>query len=89
MQLVFALDFSKSNEWTGEKCYRRSLHDLNFENPYMKILRIFSLVANRFDDDNIYPIYKFGDINTRDKTVVALEYPATIDPNYKGLSSAL
>lgn len=62
--MVVGFDFSKSNEWTGSKSYGRSLHDLSFENPYMKACRLLSYVVSKFDDDNIYPAYRFGCIST-------------------------
>ena len=64
MQMVVGFDFSRSNEWTGNKSYGRSLHDLSFENPYMKACRLLSYVVSKFDDDNIYPAYRFGCIST-------------------------
>ena len=56
MQMVVGIDFSKSNEWTGEKSYQRGLHDTRGgETPYGKALRIMSSIVSRFDDDNMYP----------------------------------
>lgn len=88
MQMVVGIDFSKSNEWTGEKSYRRSLHDIRGgETPYAKAMRIMSRVISRFDDDDIYPVYRFGCINTKDKTVLPLLYPDQEDPHFQGFDS--
>jgi hypothetical protein len=38
MQLVVAIDFSKSNEWTGENTYGKPLHGNDYLNPYMHCL---------------------------------------------------
>ena len=46
--MVVGIDFSKSNEWTGEKSYQRGLHDGKCgETPYGKALRIVSTTVCR------------------------------------------
>ena len=38
MNLVVGFDFSKSNEWTGEKTYGKNLHGVDYLNPYLHTL---------------------------------------------------
>ncbi|ESU45162.1 Phospholipid-binding Copine Family Protein [Giardia duodenalis] len=88
MQMVVGIDFSKSNEWTGEKTYQRGLHDSKCgETPYAKALRIMSSIVSRFDDDDIYPVYRFGCINTKNKSVLPLLYPEQDDPHFQGFDA--
>ncbi|TNJ26215.1 Copine I [Giardia muris] len=85
MQMVVGIDFSKSNEWTGEKSYGRGLHDLGVkETPYEKALRIMSRIVHEFDEDDIYPVYRFGCINTKSSSVLPLLYPTQEDPHFHG-----
>ena len=88
MQMVVGIDFSKSNEWTGEKTYQRGLYDSKCgETPYGKALRIMSTIVSRFDDDNIYPVYRFGCIHAQDKSVLPLMYPDREDPHFEGFDT--
>ena len=88
MQMVVGIDFSKSNEWTGEKTYQRGLYDSKCgETPYGKALRIMSTIVSRFDDDNIYPVYRFGCIHAQDKSVLPLLYPDQEDPHFEGFDA--
>ena len=88
MQMVVGIDFSKSNEWTGEKSYQRGLHDTRGgETPYAKALRIMSRIIHKFDDDDIYPVYRFGCANTKDKSVLPLLYPDQEDPHFEGFDA--
>ncbi len=88
MQMVVGIDFSKSNEWTGEKSYHKALHDTRGgETPYGKALRIMSRIVHKFDDDDIYPVYRFGCANTKDKSVLPLLYPDQEDPHFEGFDA--
>lgn len=89
MQLMLGIDFSKSNTWTGEKSYRRGLHDTSVVTPYEKAMRILDRVASKFDDDNVYPVYRFGCSETKDKTVVALLHPHQEDPHFGGIEAVV
>ena len=52
MQCVMGFDFSKSNEWTGDRTYgKRSLHDLTFKNPYLHCIEVMTPLIPKFDDD--------------------------------------
>lgn len=88
MQMIVGIDFSKSNEWTGEKSYHRSLHDISHgETPYVRALRIMSRVVKNFDDDDIYPVYRFGCLNTKNQSVLPLLYPEQDDPHFHGFDA--
>jgi hypothetical protein len=68
--LIVAVDFTKSNEWTGEKSFGgRCLHDIDpqsvFMNPYQSVISVIGRVLEAFDDDNIIPAFGFGDISTK------------------------
>ena len=41
-------------------------------------------ILKDFDDDDIYPVYRFGCANTRDKEVCALLSPHVTDEHIKG-----
>ncbi|EFO65522.1 Copine I [Giardia lamblia P15] len=87
MQMIVGIDFSKSNEWTGEKSYHCSLHDVSHgETPYIRALRIMSQIVKNFDDDDIYPVYRFGCLNTKDQSVLPLLYPEQDDPHFDGFT---
>ncbi|CAL6093283.1 Copine_I [Hexamita inflata] len=84
MQLILGFDFSKSNEWSGEKSYRAPLHGANYQNPYLQVLSILEPIIPRFDDDGLIPAFRFGCLDTRDKTVLPLLAPQVMDPHFKG-----
>ncbi|ESU34828.1 Phospholipid-binding Copine Family Protein [Giardia duodenalis] len=66
----------------------RTSHDIKRrEIPYVKAMRIMSRVISRFDDDDIYPVYRFGCINTKDKSVLPLLYPDQEDPHFEGFDA--
>ncbi|TMW60142.1 hypothetical protein Poli38472_000184 [Pythium oligandrum] len=68
--LVVGVDFTKSNQWTGEKSFGgRCLHEIDptggFLNPYQRVISVIGRVLEAFDDDNIIPAFGFGDLNTK------------------------
>eukprot|EP01099_Mayorella_cantabrigiensis_P006740 TRINITY_DN5731_c0_g1_i1.p1 TRINITY_DN5731_c0_g1~~TRINITY_DN5731_c0_g1_i1.p1 ORF type:complete len:285 (-),score=43.35 TRINITY_DN5731_c0_g1_i1:112-966(-) len=71
--LILGIDFTKSNQWTGEKTYgNRCLHTLSGDptimNPYQSVIRILGQTLAVFDDDNMIPVFGFGDTTTTDKS---------------------
>mmetsp|Transcript_6025 Transcript_6025/g.13725 ORF Transcript_6025/g.13725 Transcript_6025/m.13725 type:complete len:278 (-) Transcript_6025:110-943(-) len=67
--LIVGVDFTKSNTWTGTRTFGgRSLHDTGVLNPYQQVLSILGRTLSVFDDDNLIPIYGFGDAHTQDKS---------------------
>eukprot|EP01025_Chloroclados_australasicus_P023392 TRINITY_DN2372_c1_g1_i5.p1 TRINITY_DN2372_c1_g1~~TRINITY_DN2372_c1_g1_i5.p1 ORF type:complete len:344 (-),score=36.83 TRINITY_DN2372_c1_g1_i5:659-1690(-) len=69
--LILAVDFTKSNEWTGKHSFGgRSLHALgNFMNPYEEAMSVIAKTLSAFDDDKLIPVYGFGDGSTHDQSV--------------------
>lgn len=69
--LIIGVDFTKSNEWTGEKSFqRRCLHDLrDSPNPYEQALSIIGKTLPEYDEDKLIPCFGFGDASTQDQTV--------------------
>ncbi|KAE8699103.1 E3 ubiquitin-protein ligase RGLG2 [Hibiscus syriacus] len=69
--LIIGIDFTKSNEWTGQVSFnRRSLHALgDTPNPYEKAISIIGKTLAPFDDDNLIPCLGFGDATTHDSQV--------------------
>ncbi|KAE9272779.1 hypothetical protein PF001_g27791, partial [Phytophthora fragariae] len=68
--LVVGIDFTKSNQWTGERSLGgRCLHDIDpsgvFMNPYQSVISVIGRVLEAFDDDNIIPAFGFGDMTTK------------------------
>lgn len=73
-QLIIAIDYTKSNQWSGKKTYGgRPLHFLdpdNLEkNPYMQVIEVVGRVMAPFDEDNLIPVFGFGDTTTTDRSV--------------------
>lgn len=87
-QLIVGIDFTKSNEWTGQNTFgSRCLHDISLgSNPYMEALGIISKTLEAFDDDNVIPCYGFGDVSTHDQQVFSF-FPDDLPAN--GLEGAL
>lgn len=64
-QLVLAVDYTKSNTWTGKKTFgNRCLHDLGTKNPYQQAIEIIGRTLEVFDDDKLIPTFGFGDETT-------------------------
>jgi len=61
--LIIGVDFTKSNEWTGKRCFNgRSLHHLGGPpNPYEQAISIIGKTLSGFDEDNQIPCFGFGD----------------------------
>jgi len=78
------IDFSSSNNWTGKRSYGRALHDTSVETPYERCLRIINPVMKSFDEDNIFPVYRFGCADSKADRVVPLLHPQTTDPHFRG-----
>ncbi|KAA8530170.1 hypothetical protein F0562_004879 [Nyssa sinensis] len=75
--LIVGIDFTKSNEWTGARSFkRRSLHHIGDGlNPYEQAISIIGKTLAAFDDDNLIPCFGFGDASTHDQDVFSF-YPA-------------
>ncbi|KAL8249936.1 hypothetical protein R6Q59_006804 [Mikania micrantha] len=74
--LIVGIDFTKSNEWTGEKSFNgRSLHSIGpLQNPYEEAISIIGKTLAAFDEDNLIPCFGFGDASTHDENVFSF-YP--------------
>ncbi|OEL24758.1 E3 ubiquitin-protein ligase RGLG1 [Dichanthelium oligosanthes] len=61
--LIIGVDFTKSNEWTGKRCFDgRSLHHVgNAQNPYEQAIDIIGRTLSAYDEDNRIPCFGFGD----------------------------
>mmetsp|Transcript_32811 Transcript_32811/g.74999 ORF Transcript_32811/g.74999 Transcript_32811/m.74999 type:complete len:279 (-) Transcript_32811:492-1328(-) len=67
--LIIGIDFTKSNTWTGEKSFGgKCLHDTTVWNPYQSVLTILGKTLAVFDDDNLIPVFGFGDAYTQDRS---------------------
>lgn len=86
--LILAVDFTKSNEWTGKQSYNgRSLHHLGpSPNPYEEAMSIIARTLSPFDDDQLYPCWGFGDASTTDRGVFSF---MPNDAPCQGLEAAL
>ncbi|CAN6676238.1 unnamed protein product [Malus baccata var. baccata] len=69
--LIVGIDFTKSNEWTGSRSFKRkSLHHIgNTQNPYEQAISIIRKTLSVFDEDNLIPCFGFGDASTHDQDV--------------------
>lgn len=71
-QMIIGIDFTKSNEWTGNSSFSgRCLHSVAGHGPnlYEQGLSIIARTLAAFDDDNLIPCYGFGDTTTGDRAV--------------------
>uniref|UniRef100_A0A8R7QHY5 Copine C-terminal domain-containing protein n=1 Tax=Triticum urartu TaxID=4572 RepID=A0A8R7QHY5_TRIUA len=61
--LIIGVDFTRSNEWTGKRCFGgRSLHHLGaVPNPYEEAISIVGETLSAYDEDNDIPCFGFGD----------------------------
>lgn len=69
------MDFTKSNEWQGSQTFRgKCLHTIEAgsENPYEAVISVVGATLASFDDDNLIPVYAFGDSHSRDRKVTPL-----------------
>jgi len=69
--LIVAVDFTKSNTWTGKNTFGGfCLHQLspNVLNPYQQAISILGRTLECFDDDHLIPAFGFGDKTTTDKS---------------------
>eukprot|EP00164_Ancoracysta_twista_P000835 GFYU01001103.1.p1 GENE.GFYU01001103.1~~GFYU01001103.1.p1 ORF type:complete len:312 (+),score=61.09 GFYU01001103.1:107-937(+) len=70
--LIIGVDYTKSNEWTGEQSFGgRCLHQLlpEKQNPYEQVISIISRTLGVLDEDQLVPVFGFGDVRTTDKRV--------------------
>ncbi|XP_037435927.1 E3 ubiquitin-protein ligase RGLG1-like isoform X1 [Triticum dicoccoides] len=69
--LIIGVDFTRSNEWTGKRCFGgRSLHHLGaVPNPYEEAISIVGETLSAYDEDNDIPCFGFGDMSTHDQGV--------------------
>ena len=71
-QLIIAVDYTKSNEWTGKHSFGgRCLHDISpgAVNPYEQVISIVGRTLSSFDDDGLISAVGFGDATTQDSSV--------------------
>jgi len=81
------IDFSKSNEWTGEKSYGKHLHGTDYKNPYLHTLEILEPIISKFDDDNFIPAFRFGCMQSKNLSVLPLLAPQQMDPHFAGFEA--
>lgn len=78
--LIFGIDFTKSNTWQGGPPYHydNNLHSIGTTpNPYQKVIQVMCRALVDFDDDGWIPVYGFGDSTTTDKAV----FPIQLSPS--------
>jgi len=72
--LVLAIDFTKSNTWTGRSSFGgKCLHAISPDclNPYQQAILLIARTLEPFDDDHLIPCFGFGDATTTDKSCFA------------------
>ncbi|PNH12164.1 E3 ubiquitin-protein ligase, partial [Tetrabaena socialis] len=73
--LIVAVDWTKSNEWTGKHSFGgRSLHSVgDVPSPYEEVIGVVGRTLSAFDDDGLIPCYGFGDVTTGDQSVFSFQ----------------
>ncbi|MDD9950624.1 MAG: VWA domain-containing protein [Zetaproteobacteria bacterium] len=74
-ELIVGIDFTLSNRQQGRQTFSgRNLHRLSgrYQNPYQAALKIIAQSLQEYDDDQVYPVYRFGDSLTRHHSVLPL-----------------
>jgi len=72
--LLIGIDYTKSNTWNGKETFgNKNLHFIEPGkfNPYQEVIAIIGETLAAFDDDNLIPVYGFGDVTTKDKAIFA------------------
>ncbi|XP_058112971.1 E3 ubiquitin-protein ligase RGLG1-like isoform X2 [Magnolia sinica] len=69
--LIVGIDFTKSNEWTGQSSFnRQGLHHIGSSpNAYERAISIIGRTLSAFDEDDLIPCFGFGDASTHDQEV--------------------
>jgi len=70
--LIIGVDYTGSNEFQGKTTFGgRCLHHIDeYElNPYQKVISIIGKTLSAFDEDNLIPVFGFGDATTKDRSV--------------------
>uniref|UniRef100_K3X6C2 RING-type domain-containing protein n=1 Tax=Globisporangium ultimum (strain ATCC 200006 / CBS 805.95 / DAOM BR144) TaxID=431595 RepID=K3X6C2_GLOUD len=84
--LIVGIDFTKSNEWSGKRTFGgRSLHstdDPDALNPYENVIETIGKTLRDFDEDNVIPVFGFGDEMTGDHSVFTLSPDQVAKPGF-------
>jgi len=70
--LIVGIDYTKSNNWSGKITYGgKCLHTIRpgNVNPYQEVIYICGKTLESFDDDRLIPVFGFGDVTSKNKTV--------------------
>ncbi|WVZ63112.1 hypothetical protein U9M48_012775 [Paspalum notatum var. saurae] len=83
--LIIGVDFTKSNEWTGKRCFDgRSLHHLGGPpNPYEQAISIIAKTLSGFDEDNKIPCFGFGDSKSYPRPLLFVQLPQIPMSNFR------
>eukprot|EP01006_Ploeotia_vitrea_P028719 TRINITY_DN61352_c0_g2_i1.p2 TRINITY_DN61352_c0_g2~~TRINITY_DN61352_c0_g2_i1.p2 ORF type:complete len:301 (-),score=37.93 TRINITY_DN61352_c0_g2_i1:1420-2322(-) len=88
--LIIGIDYTASNVNQGKLTFGgRSLHTIDSTgrelNPYQQVIRILGQTLARFDEDNLIPVFGFGDLSTKDHSV----FPFYGDRDCEGFEEVL
>jgi len=70
--LIIGIDFTASNHNQGRRSFHgRNLHSFSneYDNPYQSVITIIGRTLADLDEDNLIPLFGFGDINTKNHSI--------------------
>eukprot|EP01006_Ploeotia_vitrea_P012620 TRINITY_DN3337_c0_g1_i1.p1 TRINITY_DN3337_c0_g1~~TRINITY_DN3337_c0_g1_i1.p1 ORF type:complete len:284 (+),score=36.88 TRINITY_DN3337_c0_g1_i1:121-972(+) len=69
--LIIGIDYTASNSKQGERSFNgQNLHLVSSNpNPYQSVIRILGSTLAHFDEDNLLPVFGFGDSTTKNTSV--------------------
>ncbi|EDO47470.1 predicted protein [Nematostella vectensis] len=92
--MIVGVDFTASNEWQGRKSFNgKCLHHIYRNNskklnPYQKVIQSIGQTLEPFDEDNLIPVFGFGDVKTKDQSVFCFNEDESLCKGFENVLKA-